>query len=248
MYDVSRRRPNRGPIWAEPAPGERKPRFTRAQIAAVALEIADREGFAAVSMRRIADELGAGTMTLYHYVRTRDDLLALMQDVIMGSMLIPPGELPEGWRAAVQRVALGSYRALIRHPWALDAFRGARFGPNGMRHFEQSLAAVANAPFDLQGKMDVLGIVDDYVFGHVLRATERHSEFTDGKPAKAMLTFAAKMMATGEFPQTEKLLGGDGASAAWTKIATFMNDPDRFQRGLDALLDGLEARALRRSD
>jgi len=166
----------------------------------------------------------------------------------MGSMLISPGELPRDWRAAIERVALASYRALIRHPWALDAFRGARLGPNGMRHFEQSLAAVANAPFDLQGKLDVLGIVDDYVFGHVLRAAEGRdrSQLTDGKPAKAVLTFAAQMMATGEFPHTEKLLGDDSGSSAWARIVKFMNDPDRFVRGLEALLDGLEARANRR--
>src|SRR5215207_5547112 len=66
------------PIWARPEPGERRPAHTREKIAETAIAIADAEGFEAVSMRRIAAELGAGTMTLYHYVRTKDELVALM--------------------------------------------------------------------------------------------------------------------------------------------------------------------------
>jgi AcrR family transcriptional regulator len=237
-------RARRGPIWAQPAPGERKPRFSRDQIAAAALAIADREGFEAVSMRRIADELGAATMTLYHYIRTKDDLMALMDDAIMAAVIVPDGELPAEWRPALQRIAVGSYRAFMRHPWALDGLKGARFGPNGMRHFEQSLAAVANAPTDLQGKLDALGIVDDYVFGHVVRVAEamQQKDFVKGKPAKVTIDFAEKMMATGEFPHVEELLGGGDPLAAWAKIARFMNDAGRFQRGLDVVLDGLEAR------
>lgn len=234
----------RGPIWAQPAPGERKPRFTREQIAEAALRIADQEGFAAVSMRRLADELGAATMTLYHYIRTKDDLMAMMDDAIMAAVLVPDGEMPSEWRPALQRIALNSYRAFMRHPWALDALKGARFGPNGTRHFEQSLQAVANAPFDPQGKLDALGIVDDYVFGHVVRVVENlaQRDLSDGKFAKSTVKFAEQMMATGEFPHVEALLGDGDPIAAWGKISRFMNDAGRFLRGLDVVLDGLEGR------
>jgi len=234
----------RGPIWAQPAPGERKPRFTREQIAEVAIAIADKDGFEAVSMRRIADELGAATMTLYHYVRTKDDLLALMDDAIMASVLVPAASLPTDWRAALQLIAMQSYRAFMRHPWALEALRGARFGPNGFRHFEQSLAAVANAPFDLQHRFDALGIVDDYVFGHVFRLAEamQQRELADGKPLKSTIKFAEQMMATGDFPHVEALLGDGDSHGAWAKISRFLNDAGRFLRGLDVILDGLEAR------
>ena len=71
------------PIWTQPAPGTPAPKLTREQIADVALAIADSEGFEAVSMRRIAEELDVGTMTLYYYVRTKDDLLSLMDDALM---------------------------------------------------------------------------------------------------------------------------------------------------------------------
>jgi AcrR family transcriptional regulator len=234
----------RGSIWTQPAPGERKPRFTREQIAEVALRIADTEGFDALSMRRIADELGAATMTLYHYVRTKDDLISLMDDTIMSSVLIPEGELAKDWRVALRQIAMGSYRAFMRHPWALDALKGAPFGPNGIRHVEQSLAAVANAPFDQQGKLDALGIVDDYVFGHVVRVVEaaQQKDFVEGKPSKAIIKFAEQMLATGHFPHLEEMLGDGDPVAAWGRMVRFMNDAGRFVRGLDVILDGLEGR------
>lgn len=199
-------------------------------------------------MRRISDELGAGTMTLYHYVRTRDDLIELMEDAIMEAVLVPADQIPKDWKAALRQLAIVSYRAFMQHPWALGALRGARFGPNSMRHFEQSLAAVANAPFDLQGRLDALGIVDDYVFGHVLRVAEhlQSEDFVEGKPSKYVLKFVEQMLATGEFPHTGALLGGEGTAAAWNRIAKFMNDAGRFLRGLDVLLDGLEAKASRK--
>jgi AcrR family transcriptional regulator len=243
----TRSRKPRAPIWTQPAPGTRKPRFSREQIAEAAVRIADAEGFDAVSMRRIADELGAATMTLYYYVRTKEDLVTLMDDAIMGEVVIPDGQLPRDWRNAVATVARSSYRAFRRHPWALDALRGARWGPNGMRHFEQSLAAVANAPFDEQGKFDVLGIVDDYVFGHVMRAGEAmtRSDVVDGKPSPQLLRFMQAQLATGEFPHVNALLGKDSFTGAWSRIGRYMNDADRFERGLEAVLDGV-ARANKR--
>src|SRR5262249_61127857 len=82
------------PTGPRPEPGPRRPRFSREEIASAALQIADEEGFAAVSMRRVAAQLGAGTMTLYHYVQSKDDLVALMDDALMAEVLVPEVELP----------------------------------------------------------------------------------------------------------------------------------------------------------
>src|SRR6476469_7755923 len=125
-------------IWTRPEPGTRRPKFTRDQLAAAALAIADAEGFTAVSMRRIAADLGAGTMTLYHYVRTKDELVALMDDAIMAEVLIPPGELPAHWHGALTAIATRTWDVLMRHPWAPHHLQNAPAGPNAMRHFEQS--------------------------------------------------------------------------------------------------------------
>ena len=86
-------------VWTRPAPTARKARFSRDDITAAAIRIADAEGLEALSMRRIAQELGAGTMTIYHYVETKDELLTLVNDAVIGEVLIGDDE-PElaTWR------------------------------------------------------------------------------------------------------------------------------------------------------
>ena len=92
-------------LWSRQPPGSRKPRYTLDQIAEAAMRIADTEGIDALSMRRLAAELGAGTMTLYHYVRGKDELLALVTDRVMGEVIVPDDEFPDGWREAMTTIA-----------------------------------------------------------------------------------------------------------------------------------------------
>jgi AcrR family transcriptional regulator len=237
-------------IWQRPEPGARRPRHTREQIAAAALAIADREGFEAVSMRRVAAEVGAGTMTLYHYVRTKDDLVDLMDDAIMGEVLVPDGELPATWREAVGAIARRSHAAFIRHPWALGALSGSGGGPNGMRHFEQSLASVASLDIDMTAKLDLIALVDDYVFGFVFRTSQMEEAFSDtvGEETIAeLLPHFEAQIRSGDYPHIAALFGdglfGDGDTReTWELILATMTAPARFEQGLELLLDGIEAK------
>jgi AcrR family transcriptional regulator len=229
------------PIWTRPQPGARKPRFSREQIAAAALAIADAEGFEAVSIRRVAAALGAGTMSLYRYISAKADLVA-----IMGESLIPDGQLPAGWREALAMIARSTKDTLLRHPWAVQALQGRSaaaqdgpFGPNGLRHFEQSLAAVATAPLDTAAKLDLLATIDDYVFGHVMRAGEQQARAasTDPGHAAAITEYIQSQISSGQFPHLSKLARDPAAHA--------LADPgqldQRFERGLQTLLDGAAA-------
>jgi len=234
------------PIWTRPGPGARRPRFSREQIAAAALAIADTEGFDAVSIRRVAAALGAGAMSLYRYISAKADLVALMDDAIMGESLIPDGQLPADWREALAMIAHSTRAALLRHPWAVQALQGrgaaaqdGSFGPNGIRHFEQSLAAVATAPLDTTAKLDLITIVDDYVFGHVLRAGEQQARAATANPAHAaaITAYLQDQLSTGQFPHLTEL-ARDPAAQRITDPATL---DDRFERGLHALIDGAAA-------
>src|SRR5580693_8580548 len=109
-----------------------KVKLGRDTIAAAALSIADKEGFDAVSMRRVAQELNVGTMSLYYYVKTKDDLIAVMDDALMGEALLP--SLPKGWQRAMMEIAKRTHAVFIRHPWALAAMLSAPPGLNAMRH------------------------------------------------------------------------------------------------------------------
>lgn len=229
------------PIWARPEPGTRRPRFSREQIAAAALVIADTEGFAAVSMRRVATTLGAGTMTLYHYVRTKDDLVALMDDALMGEALIADGEMPEHWRAAVTTVSHSTRAAIIRHPWALVSLRDAQMGPNAMLHFEQSLQALANTSIGMWEKVELMAIVDDYVHGHLLRAEELRvrSEPDTTVPSEDLLAFTKAQLDGGRYPYSAALFEQSQQGGGWQAMLGTEATRARFDRGLHALLDGL---------
>ena len=231
-----------------PEPGERRPAYTREQIAETAIAIADAEGFEAVSMRRIAAELGAGTMTLYYYVRTKDELIALMDDAIMGELIIPDDELPDGWREGMAEIARRTHATFVRHPWSLEVLRNADTGPNGMRHVEQSLAVAARTGLDLDLQFDLTALVDDYVFGHVVRNADIRRAMADPDAPHKLEAFAEYVEAqleTGEFPHIAAAMGRD-VRAGFARVAAVANDEGRFERGLQRLLDGIELEVERR--
>jgi AcrR family transcriptional regulator len=253
------KRPDGGLIWARPEPGVRKPRFSREKIAAAALEIADTEGIEAVSMRRVAGSLGAAAMALYNYVRTKDDLLALMHDAIMGEVLVPDEDLPQDWRAAVTVIARRVRDVLVRHPWAV-AMQEVQPGPNAMRRFEQFLGAVSDSGLDTAQKLDLLAVLNAYVFGNALITVESRmrAEYAAADPSavEEIMGFAAELMQSGEFPNTAELLaegqgaqigdtGEGGASGGRGAASPPLEEDDveqQFLRGLEAVLDGLVAR------
>jgi AcrR family transcriptional regulator len=236
----SRRRGPAESVFARPEPGARQPRHTRERIAAAALAIADREGFEAVSMRRVAQALGAGTMTLYHYVRTKDELLALMDDAIMGEVLVSEEELAHGWRPAIAAIARASRAAFKRHPWAIDALRGARVGPNGMRHMDQSLAAVEDTGLDAKGRLELITLVDDYVFGFVLR--ERLAPVDEIVPEEGseLMRYMVSLLDQGDYPHIRALVGDEDPLAFWRRLVAEAFGEDRFERGLQQILDGIQ--------
>jgi len=231
-------------LWLRPQPGERSGRLTREKIAAAALSIADAEGFEAVSMRRIAARLGASTMSLYHYVRTKADLVALMDDALMGEILVPEGELPRGWREAISTIARRTRDVFARHPWVLLSMHGAPPGPNAMRHFEQSLEALEGAPMSQEGKLALLQLVDDFVFGHSLRTAEAKAWTSgDSNLERSAATLAQQLFETGAFPRTAALFAraNPWAAARHRKWLT----EDRFELALAAVLDGAARRLSR---
>ena len=132
-------RPGRGP----------KPAHSREQITTAAIRIADAEGLDAVTMRRVAAEVGSGTMTLYRYVPTKDHLLDLMIDATEGEVVFPDARAGD-WRAGLRAVAWMQRDRLLRHPWlaSLEAGRPA-FGPNSLRNVEQGFGMLDGLELDI---------------------------------------------------------------------------------------------------
>src|SRR5579859_983618 len=233
-------------IWLRPEPNERKPRLNREQITAAVLKIADDEGFEALTMKRIAAELDCGTMTLYYYVRTKADLVALMHDAILAEILLP--QLSADWREAVSAIARRTRDVLLAHPRSIASLNDAQFGPNAMRHMEQSLAALDAFDLDPQEKLAFWGIVDDYVFGSALHTIESLTRLAAAEKNPMLLadamTFGRQQLATGQFPRLaaldpkqhllKQVKRGKKSSQPMAAALSI-----QFERGLNAILDGL---------
>ena len=228
-------------IWVRPGPGARRARLTREDIAQAALALADAEGIDAVSMRRVAATLGVGTMSLYHYVRTKAELVELMNDEMMAEVLVPAGELPAQWRSALQAIATRSMDTVRRHPWALERPPNTP-GPNALRHFEQCLEAVAGLDVGLSKRLEIIAMVDDYAFGFVLRQAHdaRERELQSEAGLDALAAYFESQVATGEFPHLEAIVrGAAGIREAIAELEALMSDEGRFARGIERLLDGI---------
>ncbi|HEY7076099.1 MAG TPA: TetR/AcrR family transcriptional regulator [Solirubrobacteraceae bacterium] len=204
----------------------------RDAIVDAALVIADREGFEAVSMRRVAAELGVGTMSLYHHVADKDELVYEMADAIGAEMLIP-GEVPDDWREGLRQIALHTRDTFLRHSWLLEITAERPVAtPNTLRHIEQTAAAVAGLDVDERTAMAMVMAVDDYTLGFVLR--EQHVRRWERGGVFGRLQ---ELLSAGEFPLISRWLA-EGRSLE--------PPPARFEDGLDWLLDGMAAALERR--
>ncbi len=168
-------------------------------------------------MRRVAQELNVGTMSLYYYVKTKKDLIAVMDDALMSLALLP--SMPRNWKRAIAEIATRTHSMLLRHPWALVSMQSAPPGLNAMRHMEQCLEALEKTSMTAKQKLTLLAMVDDFVFGHALReaASEKVVD----------MEFAAAQLATGNFPRIAEVFDGSRIDIG----------KDRFQVGLRLLLE-----------
>ncbi|HEY7122189.1 MAG TPA: TetR/AcrR family transcriptional regulator [Solirubrobacterales bacterium] len=228
-------------------PGARRAGLSREQIGATAVSIADAQGFDDVSMRNVARELDAGTMTLYHYVRNKDELLTLMGDAIMGELVVPDEEFSGEWRNDLSNIARATRHAFKRHPWIFEAMgQPVGSGPNGLRHFDQSMAAVSELRATPRERIELIGLVDDYVFGFTLREVLQEMYEAEGDPdmTESGLAFFESEIASGEYPHVGKMFRGDVRAGVERLMESFTGERAqnrRFERGLKAMLDGFEA-------
>jgi len=230
-----------------PARGERSPRqrvnLDVEQIVDAAMTIADREGPAAMTMRKIAAELGVGVMSLYWYVPTKRDLEALVLERLMLESA-PPDEPTGDWRKDLASIAWAARANILRHEWMVDFFSSASFmsvemfGHGFLRHLENTLRMTESLPLDFMTKMTIVAVLDDYTRS---AATE---EIVDRRRWEASgmsrEDFQAMM-----FPRMQELF----AQAAYPMVEFFMEhdeklgDPDvRFDMGLQLILDGVAHR------
>ncbi len=224
-------------VWLRDEPAARQPAHTRAEITAAALAIADAEGIEAVSMRRVAERVGAGTMTLYRYVANKDELLTLMYDAVSGEALVPTADLAPDWRGAMRQIATRTREVYRRHRWALHRLDDAQPTPNGLSRFEQALSAFAGVTISDEKKFELVSLVEDYVLGFALREAREISEQDRGWDPE-VLELLQRQLSLGEYPEMYRVLGAD-ILGGFKRFGELFLSGQRFERGLERILDGI---------
>lgn len=143
--------------------------LSKERVVAEAVRLADREGVDGLSMRRLAGALGAGAMSLYHYVASKDELLDAMIDVVFDEIELPP----EGtdWQSAMRREAESTRDVLARHPWAIALMESRTTpGPANLRHREAVTACLRRAGFSVLTATHANWLLNSYVYGYALQA------------------------------------------------------------------------------
>lgn len=159
--------------------GGRPTQLSRQVVLAAALELADREGLAALTMRRLAAELGRGAMTLYTYVRDRDDLVSGLVGLLTAE-IETAHVAGESWQDHVRRGS-ASYRAMaLRHRRSFPALALARSDDPALQtHLRHILAGLVAAGLDAAVARDLFGVLDSFASGFLLMELSEPEERPD---------------------------------------------------------------------
>ncbi|MFI5841988.1 TetR/AcrR family transcriptional regulator C-terminal domain-containing protein [Catenuloplanes sp. NPDC051500] len=210
-------------------------------IVAAAIEIADAEGLEAAVMRRVAEHLGVGTMSLYTHVPGKTELTALMADTVLGELY--PATRPgshDDWRDGLRAIAHENWALYERHPWLPSAVDGrGELGPNVMRKYELELA-----PLDGIGLTDVemdstLTMLLVYVEGvwrtrQSLRRAHDQTGLSDAEWWQNTGPVLERVMGGSQFP-----LGGRVGTAAGQQHNAMLDPAHALSFGLDRIIDGI---------
>ena len=216
-----RARPTKGP----------RPALSLERIVDAAVAVAEVDGLDAVSMGRVAGELGSSPMSLYRYVGAKDELLALMIDAALGP---PPAAPAGGWREWLSHWAWGYHHVLRRHPWVLRIpITAPAITPNLTAWLEQGLRCLGDTGLAEDQKLSVMLLLSGYVRNEATLAADIGSG-TAGEVMPTWGRLLRQLTTPEDFPALHAALGSEAFAHD--------DDPDdEFVFGLERVLDGVAA-------
>jgi len=204
--------------------------LSKQRVVDEAIRLADREGVDGLSMRRLAATLGAGAMSLYHYVANKEELLDAMVDIVFQEIELPPQETD--WQSAIRRRSVSARQVLARHPWA-NGLMESRTSPGlaNLRHHEAVTACLRRAGFSVLVATHANWLLDSYVYGFAL---QEHSLPFDTADELADMTqdVFLPQLPPDEFPYLNE--------SAATLVAVGYDPAEAFRFGLDLVLAALD--------
>ncbi|SFT99135.1 transcriptional regulator, TetR family [Arthrobacter sp. ov118] len=203
--------------------------LSRERVLACALNLADKFGIGALTIRSLAISMGTKPMSLYHYVANKDEILDGIVDMVFDEIDLPS---PEGeWRDEMYRRAHAVRRALKGHPWAVGLLETrASPGAATLRHHEATLATLRAAGFSVQMTAHAYALLDSYIYGAALQEAALPFHGPDAAPEVA--TSIVELFSDGQYPHLVEI-------ATEHVLKPGYDFADEFDFGLNVILDGL---------
>lgn len=191
------------------------------------MALADAEGVAAVTMRRLAGRLGIEAMSLYHHVARKEDLVDRMVDRVVGEIDLPRAGTP--WRGALRATAIAAHDVLLRHAWAVPLVLGSQVREGRLRYMEAILATLRTGGFSPSATHHGYHALDSHIVGFTLWETGiALDEATLASQAVSFLEGLPRDRFPHVAEHVEQHLAGRGP-----------DEPTEFEFGLELILDGL---------
>ena len=238
-------------LWRRSLPATRGPKaaLDLETVVRAGIELADADGLDALSMRRVAERLEMGTMSLYTYVPGKGELLDLMVDTVYGERLDQVALDPAaGLRGRLDALAREQWAFFQRHPWTLSIASGRSvLGPNEAESYERALSAVANLGIAARDAVAIVDAISMFVRGAARDAAEASgAEAATGKTELEWWTerdaLLNEVMTAERFPTLTRLAADGGFDVPPdTENYNVRFILDDFEFGLQRLLDGIEA-------
>ncbi|MFD0905201.1 TetR/AcrR family transcriptional regulator [Actinomadura sediminis] len=230
-------------LWGgRPAPRRGpKPKLTVAEIVRTAIAVADAEGLDALSMRRIADELGVAPMSIYTYVPSKAELIDVMFDRALAE-LTPPDDVPGGWRPKLEHLARDNWDLYHRHPWLLHvSVVRPPMGPAVFAKYEFELRAVDGIGLTDVEMDSVVALVTGFAESSArvsvnVAEAERRTGMTDVQWWETM----APLLEEVDTGEDEYPLSARVGRSAGMEYQGAVGPRQAFEFGLARILDGIE--------
>lgn len=211
-------------------PEKRATRLSREKVLHAAVNLADRDGIDALSMRNLGQDLGVEAMSLYNHVRNKEDILNGMVDLVFSEIDIPSGH--GDWSAAMRHRAISARQALLRHPWAIGLMESrAQPGPATLRHHDSVLRNLRDAGFSVEMAAHAYSVLDSYIYGFTLN--ELSLPLGDSEEIEKVAANILRENPANEYPHLTEM----AVEHAMKPGYAYGNE---FEFGLNLILDGLQ--------
>jgi AcrR family transcriptional regulator len=217
---------------AEASPAEPQVPLSKERVLRAAAELADREGLESLTMRKLAEQLGAGAMSLYHHVPNKDALLDGMVDIVFGEIEVPTTD--GDWKTALRKRAISTRDALRRHRWAIGLMESrTQPGPANLRLHNAVLACLREAGFSIADAVHAYSVQDAYIYGFALQEKSLPFETSEEAAQIGEMMVRQFQHLADQLPYSFEVVGGYVAKGGYDPTA-------EFEFGLNLILDGLE--------